>query len=161
MMKKEAKQKRGRPRKSVEQMDREIDLTVRLVKEIHELSKKSYLWLSTELFNGTITGESLRQYGSGHKVASISRRRQIASAANKHGFGGIEAARAARKSGLMEEDLYRDHYRRVMEKEEQKAVALAEKGVAALANVLCAEDATSLLLSMVARLCHPYVDVDE
>lgn len=171
-MKRVTMQRRGRPSRSVEQKDREGDLTRRLVKEIRKLSgMKSYHVVADTLFNPldtqnkteSITGETLRQYASG-RVASALRRRHMAEVAIQHGFGGIEAARAARRSVLIEEDPYRDYYRRVMEREEQKAVALAEKGVAALSNVLCAEDATSILLSMVARLCHPYVeyvDVDE
>jgi hypothetical protein len=160
IMENKANKKRVKPRKSVEQRDHEIVLTVRLVTEIHQLSKQSLTWLSTKLFNGTISGELLRQYVSGHKVASIYRRRQIAQAAKKHGFFGIESKLTLKETGLLREDPYSDHYRKIMRKEEEKALALAEKGVAALGNVFSAEDAKSLLVEMVERLCHPYVDVN-
>ena len=169
-MKRGATQKRGRPNKSDEQKKRDIDLTTRLVKEIRRLSKmnpkmKSYNILADKLFNQneneSITGDTLRQYSSGHSAASASRRRYMAGVALKHGYGGIEATRALKRSGLIEDDPYREYYRKVMEKQEQKAVALAEKGVAALATVFCAESASSLLESMVARLCHPYVADEE
>ena len=168
-MKRGATQKRGRPNKSDEQKKRDIDLTTRLVKEIRRLSKKSYKMLADTLFNPldiqneneSITGETLRQYSSGHSAASASRRRYMAGVALEHGYGGIEATRALKRSGLIEDDPYREYYRKVMEKQEQKAVALAEKGVAALATVFCAESASSLLESMVARLCHPYVADEE
>lgn len=168
-MKRGATQKRGRPNKSDEQKKRDIDLTTRLVKEIRRLSKKSYKMLADTLFNPldiqneneSITGDTLRQYSSGHSAASASRRRYMAGVALKHDCGGIEATRALKRSGLIEDDPYREYYRKVMEKQEQKAVALAEKGVAALATVFCAESASSLLESMVARLCHPYVADEE